>query len=209
MSSLVTGPERSVAGKITRAGLLTRSSRPPASTIVLSDAGMLPGTYGTGVPGTRGRSRGRSVAGYLPTVHDDGYFDERVAARYDASSAEAFEPSVLEPMTDLLADLAGDGRALELGIGTGRVALALARRGVAVTGIELSTAMVARLRAKPGGADIPVTIGDFASARAGDAFSLAFLVFNTIFNLTTQAAQVACFANVAGHLQPGGCFVIE
>ena len=142
-------------------------------------------------------------------MHDDGYFGERVAARYDESSAEAFDASVLDPMLDVLAGLAGDGRALELGIGTGRVALPLAARGVPVHGIELSNAMVARLRAKPGGPDIGVTIGDFSSTRVEGAFSLAYLVFNTIFNLTTQAAQVACFANVAAHLEPGGCFVIE
>jgi len=98
---------------------------------------------------------------------------------------------------------------LELGIGTGRIALPLAARGVPVHGIELSRAMAARLRAKPGGADIPVTIGDFATTRADGDFALAYLVFNTIENLTTQAAQVACFANVAAHLQPGGVFVVE
>src|SRR4051794_26241893 len=151
----------------------------------------------------------REPRGTVGLVHDDGYFDERVAARYDESSPEAFDPSLLDPVIDLLAGLAGDGAALELGIGTGRVALPLARRGVAVHGIELSTAMVARLRAKPGGEDLGVTIGDFSRARAGGTFSLAYLVFNTIFNLTTQAAQVACFANVAAHLQPGGCFVVE
>ena len=101
------------------------------------------------------------------------------------------------------------GRALELGIGTGRIALPLARRGVPVHGIDLSRAMVARLRAKPGGDRIGVTIGDFATAQAGGTFSLAYLVFNTIMNLTTQDAQVACFRNVAAQLEPGGCFVIE
>jgi SAM-dependent methyltransferase len=141
---------------------------------------------------------------------DDGYFDERVAARYDESSAEMFDPAVVDPVVDLLAGLAGrSGRALELGIGTGRIALPLAERGVPVHGIELSKAMVARLRAKPGGEDIGVTIGDFATATAEGTFSVAYLVFNTIMNLTTQAAQVACFRNVAVHLEPGGCFVIE
>jgi SAM-dependent methyltransferase len=139
----------------------------------------------------------------------DGYFDEPVAARYDESSAEMFAPEVVEPVVDLLADLAGAGRALELGIGTGRVALPLAAGGVEVHGIELSRAMVARLREKPGGADIPVTIGDFSTARAEGTFRLAYLVFNTINNLTSQAAQVACFRNVAAHLEPGGCFVVE
>jgi SAM-dependent methyltransferase len=141
--------------------------------------------------------------------HDDGYFGEEVAARYDESSAEMFDPAVVGPVVDVLVELAGDGGALELGIGTGRVALPLARRGVPVHGIELSKAMVARLRSKPGGDDIGVTIGDFATATVDATFSVAYLVFNTIGNLTTQAAQVACFRNAAAHLAPGGCFVIE
>jgi SAM-dependent methyltransferase len=140
---------------------------------------------------------------------DDGYFPERVAARYDESSAEMFDPAVVDAAVDVLEGLANGGRALELGIGTGRIALPLARRGVAVHGIDLSQAMVARLRAKPGGDAIGVTIGDFAATRVDGAFSVAYLVFNTIMNLTTQAAQVACFRNVAAHLGPGGCFVIE
>jgi SAM-dependent methyltransferase len=140
---------------------------------------------------------------------DDGYFGERVAARYDEASAEMFDPAVVEPAVDVLAELAGDGRALEFGIGTGRVALPLARRGVPVQGIELSKAMAARLSAKPGGDDIGVTIGDFATATVDATFSVAYLVFNTIGNLTTQAAQVACFRNAAAHLEPGGWFVIE
>jgi SAM-dependent methyltransferase len=142
-------------------------------------------------------------------VHDDGYFDERVAARYDESSADMFEPAVVDPAVDFLADLAGSGRALELGIGTGRLALPLAQRGVPVHGIELSRAMVARLREKPGGEEIGVTVGDFATTTVDGAFSVAYLVFNTIMNLTTQDGQVACFRNVASHLEPGGCFVIE
>ena len=140
---------------------------------------------------------------------DDGYFDERVAARYDESSAELFDPAVVDPVIDLLVELVGSGRALELGIGTGRIALPLARRGVPVHGIELSNAMAAKLRAKPGGEDIGVTIGDFATATVDGTFSVAYLVFNTISNLTTQEAQVSCFRNVAAHLEPGGCFVIE
>ena len=139
----------------------------------------------------------------------DGYFDERVAARYDDSEAEMFEAEAIDPVVEVLAELAGSGRALELGIGTGRIALPLARRGVSVHGIDLSKAMVARLRAKPGGDDIRVTIGDFATTTVEGSFSLAYLVFNTIMNLTTQAAQVACFRNAAAHLEPGGCFVIE
>jgi SAM-dependent methyltransferase len=140
---------------------------------------------------------------------DDGYFDEPVAARYDASSAEMFDPEVVDPVVDFLAELAGSGRALELGIGTGRIALPLAARGVPVHGIELSRAMVAQLRTKAGGEEIGVTIGDFASTTVDGPFAVAYLVFNTIGNLTTQEAQVACFRNVAAHLEPGGCFVIE
>ena len=140
---------------------------------------------------------------------DDGYFDERVAARYDESSAEMFEPQAVDPVVDLLVELAASGSALELGIGTGRIALPLARRGVRVHGIELSKAMAAKLRAKPGGEDIGVTIGDFATTTVDGTFSVAYLVFNTILNLTTQAQQVECFRNVAAHLEPGGCFVVE
>jgi SAM-dependent methyltransferase len=137
------------------------------------------------------------------------YFGEQVAAGYDESSAEMFEPAVVDPVVDFLADLAGGGAALELGIGTGRIALPLARRGVRVHGIDLSEAMVARLRAKPGGEQIGVTIGDFATTTVEGRFSVAYLVFNTIGNLTSQDEQVACFQNAAAHLEPGGCFVIE
>ena len=147
---------------------------------------------------------------YVPSVQEgDGYFDERIASRYDESAAEMFEPAAVEPVVDLLVELAGSGRALELGIGTGRIALPLAQRGVRVHGIDLSAAMVARLRAKPGAEDIDVTIGDFATTTVEGTFSVAYLVFNTIMNLTTQDEQVACFQNVAAHLEPGGCFVIE
>ena len=139
----------------------------------------------------------------------EDHFGERVAGRYDESSADMFDPAVVEPAVDFLAELAGDGAALELGIGTGRIALPLAARGVRVHGIDLSEAMVARLRAKPGGEDVGVTIGDFATTRVDGSFALAYLVFNTIDNLTTQDEQVACFQNVAAHLGPGGCFVIE
>jgi SAM-dependent methyltransferase len=143
-------------------------------------------------------------------VHDDdGYFDERVAARYDESSAEMFKPQAVDPVVDLLVELAGGGSALELGIGTGRIALPLARRGVRVHGIELSKAMAAKLRAKPGGEDIGVTFGDFATTTVDETFSVAYLVFNTIMNLTTQSQQVECFRNVAAHLEPGGRFVVE
>lgn len=142
-------------------------------------------------------------------MHDDGYFNEGVAARYDESEGEMFGPAAIGPVVDFLSQLAGHGRALELGVGTGRIALPLAQRGVRVHGVDLSNAMIARLRAKPGGEDIGVTVGDFATTTVEGSFAVAYLVFNTIMNLTTQAAQVACFRNVAAHLQPGGCFVIE
>jgi SAM-dependent methyltransferase len=142
-------------------------------------------------------------------MNEDGYFDERVAARYDEAAAELFDPAVVDPAVGVLVELAGSGRALELGIGTGRIALPLAQRGVPVHGIELSKAMTARLREKPGGEDIDVTIGDFATTRVEGTFAVAYVVFNTIGNLTTQAGQVSCFQNVAAHLEPGGCFVIE
>jgi SAM-dependent methyltransferase len=139
----------------------------------------------------------------------EDYFGERVAERYDESSADMFDPAVVEPVVDFLAALAGDGAALEFGIGTGRIALPLAERGVRVHGIDLSEAMVARLRTKPGSNDIDVTIGDFATTTVEGTFSVAYLVFNTIMNLTTQDEQVACFRNAAAHLEPGGYFVIE
>lgn len=137
------------------------------------------------------------------------HFGEDVAARYDESSAAVFDPEVLDPTVDVLAELAGDGAALEFAVGTGRVALPLAARGVPVSGIDLSTAMVARLRAKDGAQRVDVTIGDVATTRVDGAFRLVYLVFNTIGNLFTQDRQVACFANAAAHLEPGGCFAIE
>jgi SAM-dependent methyltransferase len=136
-------------------------------------------------------------------------FDERIAKGYDAASADMFAPDAVEPAVDFLADQAGTGDALELGIGTGRIALPLAARGVRVCGIDISSAMVARLREKPGAEQIDVTIGDFATTRVDGSFSLAYLVYNTITNLTTQDEQVGCFRNVARHLRPGGRFVIE
>jgi SAM-dependent methyltransferase len=139
----------------------------------------------------------------------ENYFGEEVAARYDDSESPMFSPEAIDPVVDFLAGLAGDGPALELGIGTGRIALPLAARGVRVHGIDLSDAMVARLRAKPGGDAIDVTIGDFATTRVDGEFAVAYLVFNTINNLTTQDQQVACFENVAAHLRAGGTFVIE
>jgi SAM-dependent methyltransferase len=139
----------------------------------------------------------------------ENHFGEDVAARYDESSADMFDPAVIDPTVDFLAGLAGDGAALEFGIGTGRIALPLSRRGVSVHGIDLSEAMVARLREKPGAEQIGVTLGDFATTTVDGVFSLAYIVYNTISNLTTQDAQVACFQNAAAHLGPGGCFVIE
>src|SRR3954451_573371 len=120
-----------------------------------------------------------------------------------------FDRAVVDPAVDFLAEAARGRAALELGIGTGRIALPLSQRGVRVHGIDLSPAMVARLQAKPGGEAIDVTIGDFATAKVDGSFGLAYLVFNTIENLTTQDEQVACFVNAAAHLDPGGYFVIE
>ncbi len=142
-------------------------------------------------------------------MHDDGYFSERVAEHYDERYAYQADPVVVDPIVAFLADLGRNGAVLELGIGTGRIALPLARRGVRVHGIELSKAMVARLRAKPDAEKIGLTIGDFASTTVEATFSVVYLVANTIMNLTTQDEQVACFRNAAAHLEPGGCFVIE
>ena len=139
----------------------------------------------------------------------EDHFGEDVAPRYDERSAEMFGAEVVDPVVDFLAELAGDGAALELGIGTGRIALPLSKRGVPVHGIDLSEAMVAQLHAKPGADRIGVTIGNFATTRVDATFSVAYLVFNTINNLTTQDEQVACFENVAAHLDQGGTFVIE
>jgi SAM-dependent methyltransferase len=139
----------------------------------------------------------------------DGYFGESLAAGYDDPADPMNQPEAINPAVSLLAELAGSGQALELAIGTGRIGLPLSQRGVPVQGIELSEAMAARLRSKPGGNAIAVTIGDMATTKVDGTFTLAYLVFNTINNLTTQEAQVACFCNVAGHLAPGGCFVIE
>jgi SAM-dependent methyltransferase len=137
------------------------------------------------------------------------YFGEHIAKNYDESAAQMFEPAKVDPVVDFIADLAFDKAALEFGIGTGRIALPLAQRGIRVHGIDLSEAMVARLQAKPGTDQIRVTVGDFATTTVNGPFSVAYLVFNTIMNLTTQEEQVACFQNAAAHLKPGGCFVIE
>jgi SAM-dependent methyltransferase len=155
--------------------------------------------------GTAGSCSSARARASLPLPED--HFGESVAVHYDDPSDPMFAPEAVDPVVDFLAGLAGDGRALELGIGTGRIAVPLSQRGVPVHGIDLSDAMVARLRAKTD--EIDVTIGDFATTRVEGTFRLAYLVYNTIQNLTTQDAQVACFENVAGHLEPGGCFVIE
>jgi SAM-dependent methyltransferase len=139
----------------------------------------------------------------------ESHFDEWIAQRYETLWPELFEPAAVDPAVSFLAELAGSGSALELGIGTGRIALPLRRRGVPVHGIELSRAMVAELQAQPGAADIGVTVGDLGTAVVGRAFSLVYLLRNTITNLTTQDEQVGCFRNAAAHLEPGGCFVIE
>ena len=138
------------------------------------------------------------------------YFGPEVAADYDDLDDSRWSGEQLDAETAFLAELAGPGgRALELAIGTGRVALPLRRRGVDVSGIELSAPMVDQLRAKPGGDAVPVVIGDMSSTRVEGSFDLVYLVFNTIGNLTEQDAQVACFGNAAAHLRPGGVFVIE
>jgi len=137
------------------------------------------------------------------------YFGESIATQYDQAVGKEFEPDYVARTVDFLAAHARGGRALEFGIGTGRVAAPLAARGVPVSGVDLSTAMVSRLRDKPGGAALEVVIGDFATARVPGTFTLAYLVFNTIMNLTTQDAQVDCFRNAAEHLESGGRFVVE
>jgi SAM-dependent methyltransferase len=142
-------------------------------------------------------------------MSEEGFFGEQVAASYDEDSAAMFDPAVVEPTVDVLAELAGDGAALEFAVGTGRIALRLAARGVRVAGIDNSEAMLARLAEKPGAEGIEATLGDIAQTRVEGVFALVYLVFNTIGNLTTQDAQVACFENAAAHLRPGGRFVIE
>jgi SAM-dependent methyltransferase len=137
------------------------------------------------------------------------YFDEPIASSYRQKWPHLFEPAVVDPAVSFLADLAGTGAALEFGVGTGRLAIPLRQRGIPVHGIDLSPAMVAQLRATPGGEGVGTTIGDFATTRVDGAFRLVYLARNTIANLTTQDAQVECFRNAAAHLEPGGCFVIE
>lgn len=136
-------------------------------------------------------------------------WDTEVAEVYDATSAAMFDPLVLEPTVEVLAELAAGGRALEFAVGTGRVALPLSARGVPTSGIELSPHMLEKLQAKPGADAVAVTLGDMATTRVPGEFRLVYLVFNTIMNVTTQDEQVAVFENAAAHLEPGGCFVVE
>lgn len=142
-------------------------------------------------------------------MRQEEIWDAETARGYDTPGTGMFAPEVLGPAVDRLAELAGGGRALEFAVGTGRVAVPLAARGVPVTGVELSTAMIDQLRTKVDEATIPVIVGDMATAVAPGRYSLVYLVYNTISNLLTQAEQVACFRNAARHLTPGGRFVIE
>lgn len=142
------------------------------------------------------------------TARHDPY-GEVVASRYEELSAAMFTPEEIDPAVDFLAGLAWDNRVLEFGIGTGRLALPLSRRGCRVHGIDRSPAMVTRLRQKAGADTIDVTIGDFSTARLGERFSLVYLAYGTIQYLTTQEAQVACFESAAAHLEPAGSFVVE
>ena len=142
-------------------------------------------------------------------MRQEEIWDVDAARRYDTPGTGMFAPEVLGPTIDRLVDLAGDGRALEFAIGTGRVAVPLAARDVPVSGIELSRPMLDQLRTKADETTIPVVVGDMASAEAPGDYSLVYLVYNTISNLQTQAEQVACFRNAARHLAPGGRFVIE
>lgn len=145
-------------------------------------------------------------SGLVPLVN---HFDADVAARYDETSAQMYDPDVLDPAVAVLAELAGVGGALEFGVGTGRVALPLSGHGVQLHGIDLSEAMIEQLRAKPGSHRVGTTVGDFTTTTVAGTFTLVYLVWNTIMNLTTQDQQVDCFRNAAAHLQPGGCYVVE
>jgi SAM-dependent methyltransferase len=142
-------------------------------------------------------------------MRQEDIWDSETAQRYDTPGTGMFAPDVLGPTVARLRELAGDGAALELAIGTGRVGVPLLESGVPVTGIELSEPMVTQLRTKVDEQSLPVVIGDMATTRAPGTFALVYLVFNTISNLLTQAEQVECFRNAARHLLPGGRFVIE
>ena len=140
----------------------------------------------------------------MPHYDPASYFGPEAARRYD-DQPRGDEADAVR----LLTELAREGRALEFAIGTGRIALPLAERGIDVHGLELSPHMVERLHAKPGGADLPVTVGDMASTHVEGQFRLVYLVYNTIFNLLTQDDQVACFQNAARHLTDDGAFLVE
>lgn len=142
-------------------------------------------------------------------MSEHGYFNRDIAERYDESSADMFAGHMVDPVVDFLVERSRGGRVLEFGIGTGRIALPLARRGVDVAGIDLSMPMIGQLTNKHGGEAIEVVMGDFATTRVDGSFSLVYLVFNTIMNLTTRAEQVRCFRNAADHLESDGAFVIE
>lgn len=142
-------------------------------------------------------------------MRQEDVWDAEAAQGYDTPGTGMFAPEVLQPTVDALVRLAAGGRVLELAVGTGRVAIPMAERGIDVTGIELSLPMIERLREQVDEATLPVVVGDMATATAPGEYSLVVLVFNTISNLLTQAEQVACFRNAAGHLRPGGRFVIE
>jgi len=175
--------------------------RPPCRRTLSRRATVGPAGNRLSVP-RRGRYGSR-----MPAAED--YFGDEVAATYDDAESEMFDAAVVGPTVDLIAELAGGGAALELGVGTGRIALPLAARGVPVHGTDLSAAMLALLLAKPGGDTVGATLGDLSTTRVEGRFAVVYLVFNTIMNLTTQDAQVACFANAADHLEPGGAFVVE
>jgi SAM-dependent methyltransferase len=155
------------------------------------------------------RSTWGDFASTMATMRQEEIWDAETAQNYDTPGTGMFDPAVLDPTIDRLAELAGNGRALEFAIGTGRVAVPLSQRGIPVTGIELSRPMIEVLRTKVDEATIPVVHGDMATATAPGTFDLVYLVFNTISNLLTQSEQVACFRNAARHLRPGGRFVIE
>ncbi|QIG46704.1 methyltransferase domain-containing protein [Nordella sp. HKS 07] len=142
-------------------------------------------------------------------MRTDELWDSETAKAYDTPGTGMFSPELLGPTVDRLAELAGEGRALEFAIGTGRVAIPLSERGISVTGIEMSTAMIDQLRTKAGESDISVVVGDMATTSASGRYALVYLVYNTISNLLTQEEQVECFRNAARHLDPGGRFVIE
>jgi len=153
--------------------------------------------------------RWRLPADRLGVMRQEDVWNHQVAQRYDTPGIGVFSAEVLEPAVDRLAELAGDGRALEFAVGTGRVAVPLAQRGVPVTGIELSGPMIGQLRTKADETAIPVFAGDMTTTRAPGTYALVYLVYNAISCLQTQSEQVACFRNAARHLTPGGRFVIE